>query len=498
MKGLILWMSILRGIAAIDDKLAYPMYEIWFNGSSLSEEEAVLWALEPQMEKVMLKNQSYICEITEPEHSEIDYEAEVQTTAEDAFNLLEPLTGICLHTRQGWWIYSYCHKQHIRQFHKPFSNREDPFEMEFILGQRKDRASVEIARDMPYLLVNYDEGTECDLTGLPREVNVEFRCNEGIQMSTITSVKEMSTCRYSMTIDTPLLCSDAGMNQHLNREKGIIQCHKVQPGGLESDNEPSDSEDTRESAGEEPVANGFNDMKLMLGDGKSLEDITALEQDGVMGRHIGSRIRDLYEKFKAGIANGDGMYDAAIDAASGVIFAAYEISVDESHMLYVKLWRAQDQNIYWDLAESEKEAQLLALKALGLSSTRIQEDLAAVYDFVAAQKAQTEGHRKPLTNLDDLRARNVRHRDADEYAKHEDDAKETESVQKSTEDDRNVAADDVSAPQEGDVTNKEGDKEVDDYGLEEEVAETSSSDEEGSLNDYEENENNGAVGHDEL
>ncbi|KAF2611412.1 hypothetical protein F2Q70_00008299 [Brassica cretica] len=50
----------------------------------------------------------------------------------------------------------------------------------------------------------YTNGTTCDLTGTPREVEVRFVCAETRAM--VTSITELSTCKYALTVQCPTLC----------------------------------------------------------------------------------------------------------------------------------------------------------------------------------------------------------------------------------------------------------------------------------------------------
>ncbi|KAK4854361.1 hypothetical protein QYF36_022739 [Acer negundo] len=50
----------------------------------------------------------------------------------------------------------------------------------------------------------YTNGTICDLTNQPRETEVRFVCSEPRAM--ISSFTELSTCKYALTVQTPMLC----------------------------------------------------------------------------------------------------------------------------------------------------------------------------------------------------------------------------------------------------------------------------------------------------
>ncbi|XP_057495045.1 protein OS-9 homolog isoform X2 [Actinidia eriantha] len=50
----------------------------------------------------------------------------------------------------------------------------------------------------------YTNGTMCDLTNRPQETEVRFVCSESRTM--ISSITELSTCKYALTVQCPMLC----------------------------------------------------------------------------------------------------------------------------------------------------------------------------------------------------------------------------------------------------------------------------------------------------
>ncbi|KAF5193071.1 Os-9 [Thalictrum thalictroides] len=47
----------------------------------------------------------------------------------------------------------------------------------------------------------------CDLTNQPRETEVRYVCSE--PRAVITSITELSTCKYALTLHSPMLCKQA-------------------------------------------------------------------------------------------------------------------------------------------------------------------------------------------------------------------------------------------------------------------------------------------------
>jgi len=53
----------------------------------------------------------------------------------------------------------------------------------------------------------YSHGTPCDITGNPRTTEVRYYCHKEKISSTITDIKEPSSCSYIFTVSTTLLCN---------------------------------------------------------------------------------------------------------------------------------------------------------------------------------------------------------------------------------------------------------------------------------------------------
>ncbi|GAA5892864.1 hypothetical protein JCM8208_004108 [Rhodotorula glutinis] len=154
--------------------------------------------------------------------------------------LLEPMRQGCLYLREGWFTYSFCYGNEIRQFHAydmrvPGTNgpKEDPdadaytlgmmpepsFSPEPKYGSGRHTAELQVPTTLGggdglgwdeggrYLSQVWDSGTICDKTGLPREVEVQYHCNTQT-IDRIAHIRETSICRYVMLVHTPRLCGD--------------------------------------------------------------------------------------------------------------------------------------------------------------------------------------------------------------------------------------------------------------------------------------------------
>ncbi|KAF8110251.1 hypothetical protein N665_0086s0087 [Sinapis alba] len=123
--------------------------------------------------------------------------------------LLQPLNGQCLLRQEGWWSYEFCHLGLIRQLHLQDGTK---IVQEFTLGKYDPEATAAFNQNVSHASTMkeryhshiYTNGTTCDLTGTPRQVEVRFVCAETRVM--VTSITELSTCKYALTVQFPTLC----------------------------------------------------------------------------------------------------------------------------------------------------------------------------------------------------------------------------------------------------------------------------------------------------
>lgn len=86
----------------------------------------------------------------------------------------------------------------------------------------------------PYVVQQYTAGDSCELTGRPREAEVRFTCGSSPD-TLMVSVREPSSCTYTVTIATPRLCKHPAFQQQ-PPPAALIQCHALpeEGGGTEA------------------------------------------------------------------------------------------------------------------------------------------------------------------------------------------------------------------------------------------------------------------------
>ncbi|KAF9901889.1 Protein OS-9 [Linnemannia zychae] len=183
---------------------------------------------------------------------------EERRSIQRGLELLDHLSGTCLTMSRDYWTYEYCHKKSIRQYHAVPKNNQwvpesedstyvlalyqsgttnaqgQPANNEAALQQRSSSSSVgsaitttelEVSNDRKYLVQQWEHGDLCDLTQLPRKVEVQFQCAPfGDRIQAVT---EPSTCNYIMVISSLTLCKDTAFESVPSPEANKIQCRRI-------------------------------------------------------------------------------------------------------------------------------------------------------------------------------------------------------------------------------------------------------------------------------
>ncbi|KAJ5026895.1 glucosidase II beta subunit-like protein-domain-containing protein [Bipolaris maydis] len=243
-------------------------------------------ALEHTYEAVVLHGQRYLCSIpiipeevaqndtTSAEDAKAEEEKELVRATDRGWELLEGMRDNCIYYLSGWWSYRFCYKGEVKQFHQLPPGRgvpiyppvEDESVHSFVLGRfpteeknkkantRKtlgneqgskegfddeddedegdaETKGLELPRletkgSSRYMVQRLSDGTECDLTGKPRKIDVQFHCNPQ-SADRISMVKETSTCSYLMIVDTPRLCHDVAFTPPQEKLAHPIICEPV-------------------------------------------------------------------------------------------------------------------------------------------------------------------------------------------------------------------------------------------------------------------------------
>ncbi|KAK4369252.1 hypothetical protein RND71_013044 [Anisodus tanguticus] len=115
----------------------------------------------------------------------VDTEKRIKWKTPD--ELLEVLKDRCLIRQEGWWSYEFCYENKLRQVH---------------LEDEKATAAYHQNRSDNSVLK--DPRSKDASQSLRRKCKVRFVCSEPRAM--ISSITELSTCKYALTVHCPTLC----------------------------------------------------------------------------------------------------------------------------------------------------------------------------------------------------------------------------------------------------------------------------------------------------
>ncbi|RAH83868.1 protein OS-9 [Aspergillus japonicus CBS 114.51] len=226
------------------------------------------------LEEMILGDQRYLCQIpqvqlderangTGNDTAEADEQKELARATDRGLELLREMEGKCMYYISGWWSYSFCYKEKVKQFHAlpsgsgvpNYPPMEDPTTQSFVLGRfplggeegaegednfahagesthkkatasTTDVAELQTKGGSRYLVQRLDGGTRCDLTGRRRKIEVQFHCHPQ-STDRIGWIKETATCSYLMIIYTPRLCNDAVFLPPQQEEIHEIECRQI-------------------------------------------------------------------------------------------------------------------------------------------------------------------------------------------------------------------------------------------------------------------------------
>ncbi|KAG6903208.1 hypothetical protein C0995_002751 [Termitomyces sp. Mi166 len=165
-----------------------------------------------------------------------------------SWSLLQPLSGTCLYIRPHLYVPSIGKAGGLipTATTKKLDNSRKPQTLQwesFTLGkasqpgadltvaepEQNTQTNLELARSTGsrYLVQRWSDGTLCDKTHKPREVEVQFHCSMTMT-DTILFVKEAKTCSYVLVINTPRLCGEPGFKSHRDTsEEHQIRCREI-------------------------------------------------------------------------------------------------------------------------------------------------------------------------------------------------------------------------------------------------------------------------------
>lgn len=191
-----------------------------------------------------------------------EVQQELARASDHGWELLQGMQGNCLYYAGGWWVYSFCYNEGIKQFHPLppgrggvplFPPQEDKSIESYTLGKfdspvadagasepaasnlaaeaasSKDVTAVpqlQTRGETKFLVQKLEGGTTCDLTGRPRSIEIQFHCNPS-SSDHINLIKETASCVYLMVVHTPRLCNDVAFQPPQQDQPNLVTCQEI-------------------------------------------------------------------------------------------------------------------------------------------------------------------------------------------------------------------------------------------------------------------------------
>ncbi|KAI3610379.1 misfolded glycoproteins degradation protein [Moniliophthora roreri] len=191
---------------------------------------------------------SYLCyipaplDLPPPSSEENEHTQPDEVTTAHSWSLLQELSGICLYAGSLTHIVTTAKYVNSKNLLKvTHTSQWESYTLgkapvtpqpgaDLTVAERNAIATnLELARGAGsrYLVQRWGDGTLCDKTGKPREVEVQFHCSM-VMSDNILFVKEAKTCSYVLVINTPRLCGEPGFRSRREiADQALIKCREI-------------------------------------------------------------------------------------------------------------------------------------------------------------------------------------------------------------------------------------------------------------------------------
>ena len=257
-----------------------PKYQVSLLTGALPPSSRPVSAETVEMTKANGKR--YRCHLPNADGSPNAAQLGAQQSTASVASYLNPIKGTCFYRLEGWWTYEFCYLKSLRQFHQEkaqgaAAGKPDATTVtqDYTLGKwweppkaaggaaaaaaaavgtagdeadggaadggaaTSANSNMELREDAKtrkkYWSQEYGNGTLCDMTGRPRLTEVRLQCSPG-EPSHLSSIEEVSTCRYLVHFSSNLLCKHPGFVADEHRDVTQVSGHRTQrmdPGGQE-------------------------------------------------------------------------------------------------------------------------------------------------------------------------------------------------------------------------------------------------------------------------
>lgn len=189
----------------------------------------------------------------------------------------------CIYREFGYWSYRICFQGDITQFHYSgdrmkvheqlaVKNSKIPYHRlglmkEGSYSKSSDFEFVKSNDGSRYLSQLVYNGSTCDITGQPRSIYVQYKCDQNRIIPFIETVEELKTCEYRMVVLSAELCQYSVLQPEIYATEGNITCYPVKKEYISDDDLVEHEKLDLSALSLQPVGYGifygtFKDQKL--------------------------------------------------------------------------------------------------------------------------------------------------------------------------------------------------------------------------------------------
>ncbi|KAG7984557.1 hypothetical protein I3843_04G166500 [Carya illinoinensis] len=125
--------------------------------------------------------------------------------------------------QEGWWSYEFCHQKKLHQVH----SEDDKVVQEFVLGEYNAEVTAAFSQNISEISTLKDprskDASQRYHAHQYKWNHVRFVCLESRAM--ISSLTELSTCKYALTVQCPMLCKHPILFQEERPVWHTINCN---------------------------------------------------------------------------------------------------------------------------------------------------------------------------------------------------------------------------------------------------------------------------------
>jgi len=226
--GLFIFLTVLCVVHTTFDALMdSSLYTLnWIKPSDVENED---FSAFENIQLMTSDKEKYSCAIPMKTISQTQQEKMANYNGPEELLLLDDLfkQSLCSYRIEGYWTYELCHGIYLKQYHAERGVKTP--KQSYVLGKYTlveealrpltpktdnkptiDKHNNNVKKidgvEKAYFMMEFVNGTHCDLTGLPRKAHLHYVCHPDGR-GEVHEIFEVRSCEYEVTVLTNLLCA---------------------------------------------------------------------------------------------------------------------------------------------------------------------------------------------------------------------------------------------------------------------------------------------------